>query len=149
MRLYLDSSVFGGYYDEEFKLWTMPLIESIRSGINFAVISDLTIREIEPAPKNVKSLLNEIIELDAELVTGSKESEELANRYIAEGALTLKSTEDANHIALATLHTVSALISWNFKHIVNLNRIRLFNSVNLKYGYNPIEIRSPMEIATS
>jgi len=149
VRLYLDSSVFGGYYDKEFSQWTIPLIESIRAGNHVAVISDLTLKEIEPAPANVKDLLNEIIELDAELVTGNEESEELASHYLKEGALTVKSTEDANHIALATLHNVSALISWNFKHIVNLNRIRLFNSVNLKYGYNAIEIRSPMEIVTS
>lgn len=57
-----------------------------------------------------------------------------------------KSLEDASHIALATINHVSALVSWNFKHIVNLNRIRLFNAVNLKHGYALIEIRSPIEI---
>lgn len=149
MRLYLDSSIFGGYYDKEFNSWTIPLIESIKTKNHIAVISDITIKEIEPAPKNVRTLLNEVIVINSELVTGNSESEDLANKYLIEGALTIKSLEDANHIALATLHNVDALISWNFKHIVNLNRIRLFNSVNLKYGYHNIEIRSPMEIITN
>ncbi len=50
------------------------------------------------------------------------------------------------HIAVATLGRVDVVVSWNFKHIVNLNRIRLYNSVNLKLGYPMIEIRSPREV---
>lgn len=41
---------------------------------------------------------------------------------------------------------VDILVSWNFKHIVNLNRIRLYNATNLKYGYQILEIRTPREI---
>ena len=51
------------------------------------------------------------------------------------------------HIALATLARVDALVSWNFKHIVNLHRIRGFNGVNLMRGYGTLEIRSPREVA--
>jgi hypothetical protein len=70
----------------------------------------------------------------------------LAETYIKEGALTIKSYNDALHIALATLNNAGVLASWNFKHIVNLNRIRLYNSINLKLGYRMIEIRTPREI---
>jgi len=94
---------------------------------HFAVISDITIREIQPAPDFIKELLEEIINIGAELIYETTESEELAELYLMEGALNSKSLEDANHIALATIENVSALVSWNFKHIVNLNRIRLFN----------------------
>jgi len=145
-KLYLDTSIIGGYFDEEFALWTKPLIEQIRNRKVIAVISDITIREIQPAPDFIKELLEEIINISAELVYGNNESENLSKFYIKEGVLSTKSIEDANHIALATIENVSALVSWNFKHIVNLNRIRLFNSVNLKYGYNFLEIRSPREI---
>ena len=145
-KLYLDTSVLGGYFDKEFSLWTKPLIDDIRNRKNIAVISDITIREIQAAPDFINELLEEIINTSAELVYGNTESEELANLYLTEGALTSKSLEDANHIALATIENVSALVSWNFKHIVNLNRIRLFNSINLKNGYNLLEIRSPREI---
>ena len=70
----------------------------------------------------------------------------LAETYINEGALTNKSYNDALHIALATLNNASVLASWNFKHIVNLDRIRIYNSINLKLGYRIIEIRTPREI---
>jgi hypothetical protein len=50
------------------------------------------------------------------------------------------------HIALATLNNADVLASWNFKHIVNLDRIRLYNSINLRLGYRLIEIRTPREI---
>lgn len=70
----------------------------------------------------------------------------LAEAYINEGALTNKSYNDALHIALATINVADVLASWNFKHIVNINRIRLYNSINLKLGYHMIEIRTPREI---
>ena len=53
---------------------------------------------------------------------------------------------DAQHIALASVVRADVLVSWNFKHIVNLNRIRLYNSVNMKLGYPLIDIRSPREV---
>ncbi|MBI1285958.1 MAG: PIN domain protein [Flavobacteriales bacterium] len=147
MKLYLDTSVFGGYFDKEFEKWTIPLIEDLRAGIHQAVISDLTILEMEPAPQRVSDLMFKMIDDGAMLIQGNKESENLANMYVSEGGLTDKSIEDANHIAMATLHHVDVLISWNFKHIVNLNRIRIFNSVNLRHGHQNIEIRSPLEIS--
>jgi len=74
------------------------------------------------------------------------EAIQLAETYISEGALTNKSYNDALHIALATLNNSDVLASWNFKHIVNLDRIRLYNSINLRLGYRLIEIRTPREI---
>ena len=50
------------------------------------------------------------------------------------------------HVALATIGRVDVLVSWNFQHIVNLGRIRLFNAVNLEEGYGLIEIRTPKEV---
>jgi len=146
VRLYLDTSIIGGNFDEEFKEWTQPLVNEILKGKFTAVISDITLREIQDAPKEVVKLLDQLIQSSCEFIAGTPETEALAKFYIEEGALTLKSLEDANHIALATFHNVSAVVSWNFKHIVNVDRIRLFNSVNLKYGYGLIDIRSPREI---
>jgi len=54
--------------------------------------------------------------------------------------------KNALHIAIATINQVSVLASWNFKHIVNLDRIRMYNSVNLKNGFSILEIRTPREI---
>ncbi len=88
-RIYIDTSVVGGYFDEEFKV---------------------------------------------------------ANKYIAEKVVGKSSIEDCRHIALATINKVDVLASWNFKHIVNLDKIKGYNSVNLKLGYQMIEIRSPKDL---
>jgi hypothetical protein len=53
---------------------------------------------------------------------------------------------DALHIAVATVIGVDVLVSWNFKHIVNLNKIKLFNAANLEEGYSTLEIRTPLEV---
>ena len=146
MRLYLDTSVIGGYYDTEFSEWTKPLIEDILAQKHIAIISDITIMEILDAPQIVNQLLEKLIQASSELVTSNEQTDLLASHYIREGALTRKSIEDAQHIALATCNNVSAVVSWNFKHLVNMDKIRLFNSVNLKYGYGLIDIRSPREV---
>lgn len=72
----------------------------------------------------------------------------LAMEYIVEGVIGEGKLVDAEHIAIATLNSVDVLVSWNFRHIVNLQRIRGYNSVNLKYGYPLLEIRSPLEVIT-
>lgn len=76
----------------------------------------------------------------------SAEARELADAYIAHGVVGPGSFVDALHVALATVSSVDVLVSWNFKHIVNLGRIRLFNAVNLEQGYGLIEIRTPKEV---
>ena len=70
----------------------------------------------------------------------------LAQQYIADGAVSVRCLVDAQHIAIATINMVNVLVSWNFRRTVNLSRIRLYNSVNLKYGYPLLEIRSPREV---
>jgi predicted nucleic acid-binding protein len=146
MKLYIDTSVFGGYFDKEFQLWSRKLIDLILDGEYIAVVSDITLAELDTAPKNVRDLADKIISENAELVIAGHFEKELAEKYLKEKIVTTKFRTDALHIAIATINKVDVLISWNFKHIVNLNRIRQYNSVNLKYGHSLIEIRSPMEI---
>lgn len=146
MRVYIDTSVFGGCFDKEYRVYSTQLFKELRQGIKRAVISDITIRELEDAPLKVKNLLTAIPEKHREIVLAGKDDIALANAYIAEGAITERFFNDALHIALATISKVDVLVSWNFKHIVNLNRIRLYNAVNLKKGRSLIEIRSPLEV---
>ena len=110
------------------------------------MISDLTLRELEETPEKVRVLINDISSENKEYVTLNEEARKLADHYIEEGVVSENYLVDAQHIAIATVYKVDALASWNFKHILNLNRIRLYNAVNLKYGYQLIEIRSPREI---
>lgn len=146
-RIYIDTSVIGGCFDEEFSIWSNLLVKEFLLGQKTAIISDITIDEIQDAPKPVQEKLEEIIKSDyKELIASDQEAEELAESYISEGAVSKKFYEDALHIALATINKATVLASWNFKHIVNLERIRQYNAVNLKKGYSLLEIRSPREI---
>ena len=146
MRLYIDTSIFGGFFGTEFQLWTKKLVEQIFEGQYIAVVSDMTLAELEEAPKQVRELADKIISENSEFVTAGELDKDLAEKYVKEKIVTRKFCSDALHIAIATIHKVDVLVSWHFKHIVNLNRIRQYNSVNLKHDYTMIEIRSPMEI---
>jgi len=146
IKVYVDTSVFGGCFDAEFEEWSNKLIEEFKLGLKVRVISDLTLKELEEAPLNVKTLVGEIPEEHKEYVILDDESRELARHYIEEGVVSEGYLVDAQHIAIATVNRVDILVSWNFRHIVNLTKIRLYNSVNLKYGYPLLEIRSPREV---
>lgn len=145
-RIYIDTSVIGGYYDPEFSEWSSKLMGEFKMGIKTAVISDITLGELEEAPEKVRKVLNDIPAENIEVLASDIEVEDLADQYISEGAVTEKFYEDALHIAIATIHKVDILASWNFRHIVNLDRIRKYNAVNLKNGYQPLEIRNPRDI---
>jgi hypothetical protein len=145
-RIYIDTSVIGGCQDEEFSKWSVRLFEEFQEGQRVAVISDLTRRELEAAPKNVKKILSSLLKSNIEDVYLTEEAENLAQNYIDHGVVGAKHIVDAQHIAIASIERVDILVSWNFRQIVNLDRIRAFNSVNLKLGYPVLEIRSPREI---
>jgi len=146
MRVYIDTSVIGGCLDEEFKEWSLRLFSEFASGRKIAVISDLTRSELEPAPDAIKAILDTMPASGCEPISLSQEARALANAYLRDGAAGPDFLVDALHIALATIARVDVLTSWNFKHIVNWRRIRLYNAVNLKEGYTMIEIRSPREV---
>jgi hypothetical protein len=109
-------------------------------------VSDVLFDELENAPSNVKSLLDNYDENSLERVFLTEEARELADKYIAENVVGKTSLDDCRHIALATINKVDVLASWNFKHIVNLTRIKGYNAVNLKNGYITLEIRNPKDL---
>ncbi|OFY66641.1 MAG: PIN domain protein [Bacteroidetes bacterium RIFCSPLOWO2_02_FULL_36_8] len=145
-RIYIDTSVVGGCFDKEFKEWSDKLFDDFRSGNKIAVISDITLDELSFSRPEVCNHLDTIPNDHKEYVFNDEQAEELADKYIKEKAVTQKSHEDALHIAIATVNKVDVLVSWNFKHIVNLDRIRKYNAVNLMNGYTMLEIRNPREI---
>jgi hypothetical protein len=106
----------------------------------------LTLRELAPAPLAVRAVLASVPEGSIEVVRLTPAAGELARRYLAEGILQVNMLADAQHIAMATVADVDALVSWNFKHVVNLPRIHGYHGVNAKLGYPTIEIRSPREV---
>ncbi len=149
-NVYLDTSVIGGCYDKEFEEYSNKLIKEIIDGEKIAVISDLTRQEILPAPEKVRSKLQEIDDSKNVInVFLDSESEKLAYSYISNKVLGKIHIVDAQHIAIATINKVDVLASWNFKQIVQLDKIKMFNGVNLKEGYSLIEIRNPREVVKS
>ena len=145
-RFYFDTSVFGGVFDVEFDEASAQLFEKVKLGQITCVYSDLTEGELFNAPQRVRNFFKNLPEESLEQVKMSDESIKLANQYIAESVVGKTSFDDCVHIALATIHKADILVSWNFKHIVNVYRIRGYNSVNLRLGYQHLEIRSPKDI---
>lgn len=146
IHVYTDTSVIGGCFDHQFKEHSNALFNEFKTGIKKLILSDLVMMELKPAGSDVKAKLAEIPKCYKIKVKGHAKALGLANTYISEGALSDNSYNDALHIALATLHGADVLTSWNYKHIVNLDRIKLYNSINLRIGYRLIEIRTPREI---
>ena len=144
-RIYIDTSVFGGYFDEEFAEHTIPLFDRLKSGEFILLFSTVTQDEIENAPEKVKELVKSLKAESTEFLDTTDEAVDLATEYITERVVGQTSYADCLHIAIATINRADFLISWNFKHIVNVQRIRGYNSINIKNGYRQIEIRSPRE----
>ena len=149
LRVYIDTSVIGGCLEERWQDDSLKLMELFAGGKMRPVLSSLTIDEVLAAPRaEVRALLDRPELKNAEKVklADISEADALAEAYIQEGVVTQNSMTDAQHIAAATVLRVNVLVSWNFRHIVNLRRIHLFNAVNLKRGYPMLDIRSPKEV---
>ena len=145
-KIYLDTSVFGGYYDSDFEEETQILFEKIKLSKFKVVYSTTTEDELLGAPERVRELLPNLPETFKIKVELTEEAVNLADSYLAENVVGRTSRSDCFHIAMATINEVDILVSWNFKHIVNVKRIRGYNAVNMKLGYKTIDIRSPKEI---
>ena len=145
-RFYFDTSVFGGVFDIEFEKETRLLFEKVKLGQIKCVYSNLTEAELFTAPERVRNFFNEIKPEHKEKVLVTKQAIDLAQLYVNEKVVGETSIDDCVHIATATINKVDMLVSWNFKHIVNVYRIRGYNSVNLRLGYLNLNIHSPKEI---
>jgi hypothetical protein len=145
-RIYIDTSVIGGCLDDEFAHWSNGLMKEFAAGLFVPILSDVVAAEIKDAPPAVRKRYEELLDSGHELVLVTEEVVELAEAYQRKGILTPKFYDDGLHIALATVAEVDLLVSWNFRHIVHFDKIRLFSSVNLELGYKPLQIYSPREV---
>lgn len=145
-RVYTDTSVIGGCLDDEFSEASCVLFERFEAGEDILVLSELTLLELQLAPDAVRDVLHSVADEYREEVEFTEEASILAERYLAAGIAGAAERIDAQHIATATVHRVDVLVSWNFRHIVNLGKIQGYNSVNLRHGYPLLEIRTPQEV---
>lgn len=150
MRLYLDTSVVGAMFDTEppgQKEITRRFFQSAERRRDTLYISDIVLDEISDAPVPLRSNLEEIIRRVNPLVLPeSSETRALAEAYVAARLVPPRFRDDARHAAIASVAAVDALVSWNFKHLVNLRRKRLLHSVNIRLGYPLIDLVSPEEV---
>jgi hypothetical protein len=144
--IYVDTSVFGGKFDSEFELWTNLFFEKVFDSDLKLIYSDVAREEMTNAPQKVKDFVQSIPDKNILRTDITEEAILLAEKYLEEKVVGKSSRADCYHIAIATVLKADILISWNFKHIVNMTRIRGYNSVNLKFGYPQIDIRSPREL---
>ena len=143
--LYLDTPVIGGYHDTEWMADTRELWRQARAGQWRLVTSIVTEAELKNAPTNVRETFASTFDAGNILDT-SPGIEELAQAYLAAGVVPIKFADDALHVAMATVHAVRLVVSWNFKHLVNVRREDGFNAVNLLHGWPSVRIVSPKEI---
>lgn len=146
-RIYIDTSVLGGCFDAEFAPWSTSLMQQFRAGKFRAVLSEVTAAEVMSAPAEVRELHAEILALPAEFLAVTADALSLAATYEARSVLGERFRNDMLHIAVATVAEVDLLVSWNFRHIVRFDKIRLFSAVNLALGYRALAIYSPREVS--
>ena len=145
MKVYADTSVFGGIFDSEFSEASRQLFNEIDSGRFILVTSAVVAAEIEPAPEKIREFFAKYAE-HGTIAEVSNEALELQSKYIDSGVVTKKSLNDALHVAIATVSSCDLIVSWNFKHIVHFDKIPKYNAVNVLNDYQHIGIYSPLEV---
>jgi predicted nucleic acid-binding protein len=150
MRFYLETSVIGALFDVEMPQRieiTRTLLDSIVSGTHIGVISNVVLEEIERGPEELrKKLASEMSRIPLQIISEDEASADLLEIYEKEGFIRKGARLDLRHLAVATVHGVDALVSWNFRHIVNIRTRRAVHSINLRLGFPLIEIVSPEEV---
>jgi len=148
LRVYADTSVFGGCFDDEFKTESLRFFEEVRQGQFIVVVSNVTLDELELAPDPVRGVLAGLPVGQVEVVNTSPESDALRTAYLEAGVVGPASSNDAAHIAVATICNVDLVVSWNFKHIVHFEKIGRYEGVNEQRGHRSPRIYSPREVVT-
>jgi predicted nucleic acid-binding protein len=146
-RIYVDTSVIGGYFDSEFQEWSRGLIADFIDHKYKMVISEVTSAELSNAPQEILILYSKLLKI-SEMIHINEESIVLLEKYEKSKILSTRYRNDMLHIALATVAEVDVLVSWNFRHIVRFDKIRQFNHVNKQNGYKELSIYSPQEVTT-
>ena len=113
-------------------------------------LSTVTLEEIEGCPEPKRSQLFDCLEqINYTLVQINSNVAEIAEHIIEMGILTKKSYDDCQHIGAAIISECDCIISWNFKHIVNIKTISGIRAITNLKGHKPIEILNPLVLLGS
>ena len=146
LRVYIDTSVFGGYFDDEFSVVSRQFFDAVFGGQVISLVSETLVAELIRAPEHVQDLLGRTIQARSERLVLTSEAIILRDAYLKGEVVTQKYADDALHVAQATLARGDVIVSWNFRHLVNPARIRAFNGINLAQGYGLIVVMTPAEL---
>jgi len=153
LKIYLDTSVINFLFADdvpEFRKITEDFFGNyVEKGKYLVYVSDVVIAEIEKTKSgDKKQLLLEVIEkYSLRILVLDKTSDALANVYLREKIIPPKKLEDAQHIAIATCNQMDILLSWNFKHLSNIQKQIGVKIINEKEGYfYPLILTNPMEV---
>jgi len=147
-NLYLDTSIPNFVLAKELpaeQFITKALFNEIKMGKHKAFISRVVIDEISRTSEPKRTRLLSLVK-DFEVLDVTPECETLAGEYIRNGTIPQKYEADALHIAIATIHNMDILVSWNFAHIVRVKTRKKVNAINALLGYKSIELASPQEV---
>ena len=146
-KIYLDTSVVSylNQPDMPDKMNdTLALWEEIKAGEYKAVISEITTRKLMNCAEPKRSIMADYLnEADFEVLTINDEIKELAQEIINRGILTPKSLDDCTHIAVAIINNCDIIVSWNFKHLVNVRTINGVLAITVSNHYKQIDIYTP------
>jgi hypothetical protein len=150
-KLYLDTSVWNfNFYDKapEYQAATKEFFAKARQGLFDLYFSQTVLDEIKPAPQPLRAQMEAlVVEIAPQLLPAAPEVDRLAALYLEKGVLPPKSDADAFHVAYATVQQMDAVVSWNFRHLANMNRRDKVAAVNLAEGYNhPLNLVTPLEV---
>jgi predicted nucleic acid-binding protein len=146
--LYFDTSVISAYYDEranERRHATIKFWENVLPNYKVS-ISEITVKELEDTRNERLRKKFEGLIKSFKVLKINKKVRDLANAYIERGVFPEKYLDDALHVAVASFHEISYVVSWNFEHLVKVKTRRSVNLVNILEGFKEIEIISPQEL---
>ncbi len=153
LKVYLDTSVISHLFQEdvpEKMTDTRQLWEMFRKEKYDVYLSTVTLEEIEVCPEPKRSQLLDCLEqINYTLIRINSNVAEIAEQIIEMGILTKKSYDDCQHIGAAIISECDCIISWNFKHIVNIKTIRGIRAITNLKGHKPIEILNPSVLLES
>ena len=145
VRVYADTSVYGSVFDNEFARPSRVFFDRVREGRFRLVVSALVEDELAQSPSEVREWFAKF-RFAADSVAVTDEAVALRQAYLDAGILTPKSSDDALHVALATVAECGLIVSWNFRHIVHYQKVPLYNAVNVLRRHATLDIRSPLEV---
>ena len=146
LRIYCDTSVVGGCFDAGFDTDSLRLMEAVRKGRLLLLLSDVVVAELADAPARVRQILESLPAAAVEKVEITDDVLALRDAYLAAKILGPRWADDAAHVAAATVARADAIVSWNFQHIVRLDKMKAYNQVNLLQGYGILTIVTPKEV---